>query len=352
MKWLLYGIQAPRFQQSLRAQSSATTVAIINKSRFSQLTLPIAPLSAQRRIVEAIETHFSRLDAAVAGLKRAKANVKRGRASVLKAAVEGRLVPTEAALARAEGRSYEPAAALLQRILAERKATWAESGAKRKYKEPVAPDTADLPDLPEGWVWASVDQVASNVSDGDHQPPPVVDEGIPFLVIGNLKSGIPDFTECRKVPLTYYDQLDSRRKPDSSDVLYTVVGSLGIPVAVPTDRPFCVQRHVAILKRPLGGTGRFLLRAMASNFVFRQAEKLATGTAQKTLGLGSLRSIVLPLPPLAEQRRIVAEVDRRLSVLDALDATLDLNLARCARLRQAILKRAFEGRLVPAEGHP
>ena len=95
----------------------------------------------------------------MATLERVQRNLKRYRASVLKAAVEGRLVPTEAELARAEGRDYEPASVLLERILAERRRRWQEAGGRGKYQEPVAPDTTDLPELPEGWCWATMDQV-------------------------------------------------------------------------------------------------------------------------------------------------------------------------------------------------
>ena len=96
------------------------------------------PLREQQRIVEAIESYFTRLDDAVATLERVQRNLKRYRASVLKAAVEGRLVPTEAALAEQEGRDYEPASVLLERILTERRRRWAESGKKGKYQEPSA----------------------------------------------------------------------------------------------------------------------------------------------------------------------------------------------------------------------
>ena len=107
----------------------------------------------------------------MATLERVQRNLKRYRASVLKAAVEGRLVPTEAELARAEGRDYEPASVLLQRILAERRRRWEEAELaklkargktpkddkwKAKYKEPAPPDTAELPELPEGWCWITV----------------------------------------------------------------------------------------------------------------------------------------------------------------------------------------------------
>ena len=112
---------------------------------------PFPPLREQHRIVAEIEAQFTRLDASVAALRRARANLKRYRASVLKAACEGWLVPTEAELAHSEGRDYEPAGVLLERILAERRARW-ESREKRrgKYEEPSAPDASGLPELPEG----------------------------------------------------------------------------------------------------------------------------------------------------------------------------------------------------------
>ena len=121
---------------------------------FSQLAdcpFSLPPLPEQRRIVADIETQFTRLDASVAALRRAQANLKHYRASVLKDACEGRLVATEAVMARSEGREYEPADVLLERILAARRVRW-ESQEKRrgKYREPTAPDSSALPELPEG----------------------------------------------------------------------------------------------------------------------------------------------------------------------------------------------------------
>ena len=141
--------------------SRATTVPSVRKTDVENIPTPLPPLPEQRRIVAEIEKQFTRLDASIDGLKRAQANLKRYRASVLKAACEGKLVPTEAELARSEGRDYEPADRLLERILTERRAQW-ESQEKRrgKYKEPRAPDTSDLPELPEGWVWATLPSIA------------------------------------------------------------------------------------------------------------------------------------------------------------------------------------------------
>ncbi|MBI5482175.1 MAG: hypothetical protein HY906_25190 [Deltaproteobacteria bacterium] len=328
---------------------------------FKTIEFPLAPKSEQERIVDAIDSHFTRLDHAVATLERVRANLKRYRASVLKAAVEGRLVPTEAELARAEGRDYEPASELLKRILVERRRRWEEAELaklaaagktprddrwKARYQEPNAPDTTEMAPLPDGWCWAALEQVCQSVTDGDHLPPPQAPNGVPFLVIGDVRSGRIDFSKARFVPEDYYNALEPHRRPRIGDVLYTVTGSFGIPVLVREDRPFCVQRHIGILRPTEQIDSNYMVRVLESDLVFAQATKVATGTAQKTVPLGGLRRIVVPLAPAAEQVRVAAEVDRAVSVSDDLEHALEANSRRCARLRQSILHWAFEGKLV------
>ena len=338
--------------QKLGEISQATTVPSIRKSDVEELGFPLVLIDQQKRIVAEIEKQFSRLDEAVANLKRVKANLKRYKAAVLKAAVEGRLVETEAELARREGRlveteaelvrregrSYETGAQLLQRILETRRSQWQGKG---KYKEPAAPDTTGLSELPDGWAWASVDQLVGHLTDGDHQAPPQTEQGIPFLVIGNVRSGEIDFSDTRFVGEAYYESLDPSRQPRLGDLLYTLVGSYGIPVRVTTEKPFCIQRHMAILRPHPHSPMSYLTMAMASNYVFKQATAVATGTAQLTVPLAGLRRIAIPIPPSSEQERIVAEVDRRLSLLRETEAQVDANLQRASRLHQAVLLRAF-----------
>src|SRR5262249_48836657 len=117
-------------------------------------TVRLPPTNEQSRICEALDSYGSRLDETNTLLERVRRNLKRYRASVLKAAVEGRLVPTEAELARAERRDYEPASTLLQRILGERRQRWEKEGRRGKYVEPEPLNTKHLPNLPEGWCWA------------------------------------------------------------------------------------------------------------------------------------------------------------------------------------------------------
>jgi type I restriction enzyme S subunit len=158
--FLRYYLLSPVASRRLAGKLSGTAIRRIVLHRVKDLSVHVAPLAEQRRIVGAIDSCFTRLDDAVTTLERVRRNLKRYRASVLKAAVEGRLVPTEAELAHAEGREYEPASVLLDRILAERRRQWKVSGGKRKYHEPVTPEITNLPALPDGWCWASPDQLA------------------------------------------------------------------------------------------------------------------------------------------------------------------------------------------------
>ncbi len=218
----------------------------------------------------------------------------------------------------------------------------ASGKAKGKYKQPIAPSVdGALPPLPEGWAWASVDQLLAIVTDGDHQPPPQTDVGVPFLVIGNVRKGEIDFSSTRFVGADYFESVDNSRRPKNGDLLYTLVGSYGILVPVRTDRTFCIQRHIAILRPHRGSPIEYLALAMASNFVFNQATACATGTAQPTVPLTGLRALAIPLPPAAEQQRIVREAESRLSTGDAVADEVEASLRRAEGLRQATLSGSF-----------
>ncbi len=337
-KFLCYQLQSPAIQRHFEAHARGTAQKGVYLKTLGQTPIVLPPLDVQTEVVAEIEKQFSRLDEAVANLQRVKANLKRYKASVLKDAVEGRLVPTEAELARRESRSFETGEQLLQRLLVVRRA---RPKGKSKYKEPASPDTAELGDVPEGWVWASVEQLVAHLTDGDHQAPPQTDTGIPFLVIGNVRSGEIDLTDTRFVGDAYYNSLDPYRQPKMGDLLYTLVGSYGIPVRVKTNEPFCIQRHMAILRPHAQSPMEYLTIAMESNEVFKQATAVATGTAQMTVPLSGLRKIAIGLPPTTEQKRIVDEVTRQLSIIAATEEQVNRNLARSARMRQSVLANAF-----------
>lgn len=202
-----------------------------------------------------------------------------------------------------------------------------------------------MSDLPPGWEWASLSEVCESIVDGDHQPPPQTSSGIPFLVIGNIRNYELNFNNCRYVSESYLQSLKPVRRPQKGDVLYSLVGSYGIPVVVANDRPFCVQRHIGILRPNSKISSSFLSYALRSREVFNQATQCATGTAQLTVPLSGLRGIRIPLPSRMEQDRIVAAIEEHFSRLDA--GTLALSRAgrNLKRARTAVLDAAVAGKL-------
>jgi type I restriction enzyme S subunit len=296
----------------------------------------------QESIVAEIEKQFSRLDEAVANLKRVKANLKRYKAAVLKAAVEGRLVETEAERARREGRSFETGAQLLQRILETRRSQWQGKG---KYKEPAAPDTTNLPELPEGWVWASLDQITTQIADVDHKMPKAFEGGIPYVSTKDFTGDNEiNFETTKRISPSDFEALCKKVRPIRGDILLSRYGTVGEVRTVETDLPFQASYSVAILK-PVRDTGHsgFLTTCLRSEVIQSQIKRDVRATAQPDLGLAHIRQFAVPIPPLAEQHRIVAEVDRRLSLLRATEAQVNANFQRAERLRQSILSRAFAG---------
>ena len=203
-------------------------------------------------------------------------------------------------------------------------------------------------DLPQGWAWARLDSLCHSIADGDHQAPPQEISGIPFLVISNVSNGVLDFSNTRFVGEDYYKSLQTTRIPSEGDILVTVTGSYGIIVRVDTDRHFCFQRHIALLKC-CGNGSDYLFNALQSNIVKRYFDAIATGTAQKTVALNHLRNTLIPIPPAAEQKRIVAKIEDLFSIVDSLGVAADNLESVAKRLDKKILDLAIRGKLVPQD---
>lgn len=348
-KFLYHQLAWGKTQSRIR-ETASTTTNISNVSTKKLLTLEMftPSLEVQREIVAELEKQFSRLDEAVANLQRVKANLKRYKASVLKAAVEGRLVETEATLARREGRAYETGEQLLQRILEERRVNWA---GKRKYREPVTPETEALSELPEGWAWASPEQVSagepyslaigpfgSSLKVSDYKT-----EGVPLVFVRNIRSG--SFGGENTVYVTADKAVElSAHSVEAGDILVTKMGDPpGDVCRYPANRPPAVITADCIKLRviKLGIDPSFIEYAMASRVVQDQILGITKGVAQLKVNLANFSSIALPVPPHAEQARIVVEVDRHLSIIREVEAEVDANLQRAQALRQSVLQRDF-----------
>lgn len=316
--------------------SQATAIPSVRKSDVVEIRIPLRAIGEQERIVAEIEKQFSRLDEAVTGLKRVKANLKRYKASILKAAVEGRLLPTEADLARREGRSYETGPQLLQRILETRR-QWQGKG---KYKEPAAANTADLPELPEGWAWASADQLTSLITDGEHITPKREAQGVLLLSARNVLNDAISLEDVDYIPEVEYERISRRLSIASGDLLLSCSGSVGRTCVVPPGMRFSLVRSVAVL-RPVLVSAQYLCYQLQSPLGQSQIDERKTQTAQANIFQGKIRQLVFALSPVLEQHRIVAEVDRLLSIAREVEAEVETNLKRVQSLRQAVLKQQF-----------
>jgi type I restriction enzyme S subunit len=318
--------------------------------RFADLVqVPLRPIGEQREIVAEIEKQFSRLDEAAVNLQRVRANLARFAKAVLSAAVAGRLVETESAISEASGAAFESAADLLQRVLVARKQHWSGRG---QYRDPTQPDTRGLGALPKGWTWASADQLSDFITKGTTPASSKLSEGtgdVQFLKVCNLTfDGSLNYTY--KPAFVSHDThqrelVRSRVRP--GDILINIVGPpLGQVSAVPAELLEANINQAIARIRPVAplSTRYIALALMATEIMAWAVRRAKTTAGQSNLTLELCRAIPIPLPPLAEQHRIVTEVDRRLSIVRDVEAEIDANLRRAQFLRKGILSRPFAAR--------
>jgi restriction endonuclease S subunit len=192
----------------------------------------------------------------------------------------------------------------------------------------------------------SLAELATDITDGDHLPPPKAESGVPFITISNIhkRTSHIDFSDTFKVPHKYFDSLKENKKPIVGDVLYTVTGSFGIPVVVKEQAEFCFQRHIALIRPRSCVDSQWLFYTLMSPQVQKQAIEGATGTAQKTVSLKVLREIAVPHVPSQEQRRIVAILDETFEGIDTAVANTEKNLANARELFDSYLTSIFTER--------
>lgn len=280
--------------QLIESLGTGTTVKGIRLEVLKALSINLPPFFEQKIIAEKLDTLLAQVDSTKARLEQIPQILKRFRQVVLAAIVNGKLSTNT-----------------------------------------------------EQWKVYSLKNLCVSISDGDHQAPPKSETGIPFLVISDVNKGKIDLENVsRWVPESYYLALKEIRKPSLNDILYTVTGSFGIQVVVNTTKPFCFQRHIAIIKPNSNLINyRFLLFYLESPQIFKHASDVATGTAQKTVSLSSLRNFELSVPSLKEQAVIVHRVEQLFAYADTIEKQVNNALTRVNNLTQSILAKAFRGEL-------
>ena len=282
--------QTDGYWKAIKDGSAGSAQGGFNATKLGALSIPIPPLPEQQRLVDILDEAFD-------GIATAKANAEKNLQN-----------------ARALFESY------LQSVFAD---AW------RTCK------LVTLLDL------------ASDITDGDHMPPPKSPTGVPFITIGNINKNTRriNFSDTFKVSHGYFDGLKINKKPKLGDVLYTVTGSFGIPVLVRDNINFCFQRHIGLVRPKTETSSAWLYYLLMSPQVFQQANDGATGTAQKTVSLKVLRGLQVPKLPLTRQQSDVAKLDVLSEESRGLEAIYQRKLAALDELKKSLLHQAFTGNL-------
>lgn len=347
-RWLAAFVNAQPFRVAVAGLQAGSTRKRISRGNLATLRLPVPPLREQQCVVTELEKQFTRLDAARSLVERSHANLSRYREAVLAAACEGCLVPTEPECATqvVHDQDWEDGAALLARVNSVRREGWKGT----KYNAPVKPDTSSPVALPPGWALASLDELTSHITSGSRDWSQFYHRGPgTFILAQNVRTMRLDLTERQAVDAPANDAETERTRVRRDDILVTIVGAKTgdvCRVAVQLTDHFVCQ-SVALLRPVVSETAAFIELYLASRENGRaQWKKHIYGQGRPHLSFDQLRATAIPLPPLAEQRRIVEEVARRLSVVEEMESVVNINLQRVGSLRRSILQRAFSGQLV------
>jgi type I restriction enzyme S subunit len=358
-KYFSYFLNTPAYWESIGERSLGIAVQNVNATNLSEIQIPIAPKAEQTRIVEKLEELFSDLDAGVTELKAAQKKLAQYRQSLLKAAVEGALT----AEWRTKNKPKETGAQLLERILKERRTRWEEKqlakfkeqgktppkGWQDKYPEPVQPDTTNLPELPEGWVWASVDQVGEvflgkMLDKAKHQTGAM----LPYLRNISVRWGS---IETHDLPEMYFEEDELERYGlASGDVLVCEGGEPGRAAV-------CGKEHEELKYQKALHRVRLFSLYESDLLVFYlehlaktgMLEQYFTGSTIKHFTKESFIALPIPLPPICEQSEIVEHLKLAIQCAQEQDAAIIHSLTQAAAQRKNILKSAFSGQLVPQD---
>lgn len=350
--------------------SQTTNLASISLTKLGSLPIQLPPPREQTRIVAKLEELLSDLDAGVAELKAAQKKLAQYRQSLLKAAVTGELTAKwRAAHALFKSDEAENGQQLLQRILTERRARWeAKQLAKfkaqgktppkdsqKKYPEPVQPDTTGLPELPEGWVYASLDQLLLQLRSGSAETSSRETTDFPVLKSSAVRPGSIDYSALNYLTLT---QSRIENRLESGDLLISrlsgsveYVGCCAQVFSLPAhgvqypDRLFCgkLVTHTETL-------GAYIVISVSSPYARAKIEKAAKSTAgHKRISLSDLHPFAIALPPLQEAQELIRLMDIALSEIAQQESAVRLALKQSTAQRQNILRAAFAGQLVPQD---
>lgn len=290
-RFLYYFLIGDSFQNYIKHKQTGTTMQAISFKIMNEADIVVPPLNEQKRIVEKIEEEFGKIDEGVEKLKSAQEQIKQYRQSVL------------------------------------------NQQFKIKHAETL-----------------TLNDVTTKINDGTHKTPIYVNVGIPFISVKDIKNKQIYFDNCKFITKEEHEVLYKRCNPEKGDVLITKSGTIGRTAVVDTDIIFDLFVSVALLKPQREKiTSEFLMYTLDNYISHIDVKQDVKGGLIKNLHIEDIKKIKINLPTLDEQKQIVKEIEKRFEVADEVEKIITENLEKAEQLKQSILKKAFEGRLVPQD---
>ena len=310
--YIVYVLRSPHIDYVVNSVTYGVKMPRVGTETMVNLLIPLPPLAEQKRIVAKIEELLPLVDRYAASyekLEQFSAKFPEDmRKSILQYAIQGKLVEQRAEEGTGE-ELYQQIQVKKQRLIAEKKI---------KKEKPLAEISEDeIPfDIPESWKWVRLSDII-DVRDGTHDSPKYVPMGIPLVTSKNLSNGTIDYGNVKYITQEDADKINARSMVDDDDILFAMIGSIGNPVLVKKDREFCIK-NMALFKKHANTD--ISMRYMYWFFFFIQykLKKEASGGVQSFISLTRFRESLVPLPPFAEQKRIVAKVEELLPLCERL----------------------------------
>ena len=266
-------------------------------------------------------------------------DIKSLKDKILQLAIEGKLVPQD--------ENDEPASVLIEKIKAEKEQLIKDKVIKKEKLLPEISEEEKSFDLPKGWEWCRMIDICKIITDGTHSTPKYTESGIPFISVKDITKGIIDFSDTKFISNEEHEVLIKRCNPEFGDVLLTKVGTTGIAKVVDTQKKFSIFVSVALLKLfNQCIDSKYIELLINSPFVRKQSEEGTQGVGNKNLVIRCIKSFIIPIPPLEEQKRIVAKVDELFELIDELDNNKQELLDSISNTRNKVLQLAIQGKLV------
>lgn len=308
----------------------------VSINKFKDFRLPVPPPAEQQRIVGLLDQAFEGVATAKANAKKNLQNARALFESLLNAAIQGELIPQDS--------RDDSAAELIVQIQKARKVAIAQGRAKAEKSEPLERKMDGVVKLPRNWKWEQLESMTVGISDGVHKKPHYVPTGIPFITVKNLTAGPSiSFDELNYVTRKDHEEFIKRTHPEKGDILITKDGTIGVVRLIDTDIEFSIFVSVALIKPVMRELAPYLVYALRASCV--QSQIVPQGAALKHLYLIDLRRLAIPLPPLKEQKRIVAALGALDEETQRLARLYEQKLAALEALKKSLLHQAFSGQL-------